>query len=173
MRAGADVIETNTFGANRVKLAPFGLGDRVKAINAQGAKIARFGDNMRGVAVTGGHPGIGDGEAGLMVVGVGRQPRFLKPYEAEHVLSRIQFVLVNGEMRRHDQPGTGVDLLMGVGGTPEGVILGMKEKVWMKPGYEYSIEIGAGIFIIAGILSVTIALLTISFQALKAAPMAI
>src|SRR5688500_9264519 len=41
VRAGADVIETNTFGANRVKLAPFNLGDQVKAINAQGAKIAR------------------------------------------------------------------------------------------------------------------------------------
>src|SRR5688572_19807230 len=41
VRAGADVIETNTFGANRVKLAPFGLGDSVKAINTQGAKIAR------------------------------------------------------------------------------------------------------------------------------------
>src|ERR671913_1935423 len=41
VRAGADVIETNTFGANRIKLAPFGLGDQVKAINLQGAKIAR------------------------------------------------------------------------------------------------------------------------------------
>jgi methionine synthase / methylenetetrahydrofolate reductase(NADPH) len=41
VRAGADVIETNTFGANRVRLTPFGLGDRVQAINAQGAKIAR------------------------------------------------------------------------------------------------------------------------------------
>src|SRR4029078_7253614 len=41
IRAGADVLETNTFGANRVKLGAFGLADRVHAINAQGAKIAR------------------------------------------------------------------------------------------------------------------------------------
>src|SRR4026208_165848 len=41
VRAGADVIETNTFGANRVKLGVFGRGERVHAINAQGAKIAR------------------------------------------------------------------------------------------------------------------------------------
>jgi methionine synthase I (cobalamin-dependent)/5,10-methylenetetrahydrofolate reductase len=41
VRAGADVIETNTFGANRVKLGAFGLSERVHEINAQGAKIAR------------------------------------------------------------------------------------------------------------------------------------
>jgi homocysteine S-methyltransferase len=39
--AGADVIETNTFGANRIRLGSFGLADRLHEINAQGAKIAR------------------------------------------------------------------------------------------------------------------------------------
>ncbi len=41
VRAGADVLETNTFGANRIKLSAFGLADRVHAINVQGARIAR------------------------------------------------------------------------------------------------------------------------------------
>ena len=41
VKAGADVVETNTFGANRIKLASFGLGDKVQAINAEGANIAR------------------------------------------------------------------------------------------------------------------------------------
>ena len=41
VRAGADVIETNTFGANRVKLAAFGLAERTHAINVAGARIAR------------------------------------------------------------------------------------------------------------------------------------
>src|SRR5918993_1531990 len=41
VRAGADIIETNTFGANRTKLGSFGLGDTLHAINVQGARIAR------------------------------------------------------------------------------------------------------------------------------------
>ena len=41
VRAGADVIETNTFGANRMKLGAFGLAERLHAINAHGARIAR------------------------------------------------------------------------------------------------------------------------------------
>src|SRR5881394_4231572 len=41
VRAGADVIETNTFGANRIKLGSFGLADKLHAINEQGAAIAR------------------------------------------------------------------------------------------------------------------------------------
>src|SRR2546428_1748460 len=41
VRAGADVLETNTFGANRIKLRAFGLGDRVREINTEGVRIAR------------------------------------------------------------------------------------------------------------------------------------
>src|SRR6266550_3736343 len=40
-RAGADVLETNTFGANRIKLRGFGLGDRMGEINIEGVRIAR------------------------------------------------------------------------------------------------------------------------------------
>ena len=41
VRAGADVLETNTFGANRVKLRSFGLSDKVREINTEAARLAR------------------------------------------------------------------------------------------------------------------------------------
>lgn len=39
--AGADVLETNSFGANRIRLTPYGLGDKVREINLAAAKLAR------------------------------------------------------------------------------------------------------------------------------------
>jgi len=39
--AGADCIETNTFGANRFKLAAHGLEEQVRDINRRGARLAR------------------------------------------------------------------------------------------------------------------------------------
>ncbi len=36
LQAGAQVIETNTFGANRFRLEHFGFGDRVREINVAG-----------------------------------------------------------------------------------------------------------------------------------------
>src|SRR6201996_8526997 len=39
--AGAEVIETNTFGANSFRLEHFGLGDKVREFNLAGASLAR------------------------------------------------------------------------------------------------------------------------------------
>jgi len=41
VKAGADIIETNTFGANRLKLDLAGLAENVEAINREGARLAR------------------------------------------------------------------------------------------------------------------------------------
>ena len=41
LEAGAEVIETNTFGAHRFKLGPHGLEAQVRKINREGARIAR------------------------------------------------------------------------------------------------------------------------------------
>jgi homocysteine S-methyltransferase len=41
IEAGAHIIETITFGANRFKLAPLGLADEVHRLNSRGVKIAR------------------------------------------------------------------------------------------------------------------------------------
>lgn len=41
VRAGAQVIETNTFGGNRVRLARHGLDDKVRDINTAAVRLAR------------------------------------------------------------------------------------------------------------------------------------
>ena len=46
--AGAEIIETNTFGANRVRLEPHGLAGQVREINLQGVKIARDAREVSG-----------------------------------------------------------------------------------------------------------------------------
>src|SRR4051794_10395808 len=48
--AGADIVETNTFGANRIKLSSFGLADKLRDINIAGAQIARRAAGDRGYA---------------------------------------------------------------------------------------------------------------------------
>src|SRR5215475_11927298 len=40
-RAGAEILETNTFGANRKRLAAFGFAEKVRLINKAGVRIAR------------------------------------------------------------------------------------------------------------------------------------
>lgn len=41
VRAGAEILETNTFGANRIRLGAHGLEEKLKAINQAGVRLAR------------------------------------------------------------------------------------------------------------------------------------
>ncbi|HEV58203.1 MAG TPA: bifunctional homocysteine S-methyltransferase/methylenetetrahydrofolate reductase [Phycisphaerales bacterium] len=65
LRVGSELLETNTFGANAFKLARYGLADKVEAINAAGARLARdcAGDDAWIAGAVGplgpGHIGLG------------------------------------------------------------------------------------------------------------------
>jgi methionine synthase I (cobalamin-dependent)/5,10-methylenetetrahydrofolate reductase len=41
VKAGAEILETNTYGANRVKLGGFGIEDELREINLRAAELAR------------------------------------------------------------------------------------------------------------------------------------
>lgn len=41
VKAGAEIIETNTFGASRTRLAAFGVSEKLRDINAAGVRLAR------------------------------------------------------------------------------------------------------------------------------------
>src|SRR5258706_2340827 len=49
LAAGAELIETNTFGCNRVRLAPHGFEDKVRLIARQGVRVARAAREIVGV----------------------------------------------------------------------------------------------------------------------------
>lgn len=49
--AGAQIIETNTFGANAAKLDAYGLGDRVREINFKATKLALEARELAGQSV--------------------------------------------------------------------------------------------------------------------------
>jgi methionine synthase I (cobalamin-dependent)/5,10-methylenetetrahydrofolate reductase len=58
--AGADIIETNTFGASRVRLARYGLSGRTTELNRAGVRLAREAQQQARQQV---------GEAALLVAG--------------------------------------------------------------------------------------------------------
>src|SRR6188474_2887420 len=51
IRAGAELIETNTFGANRRKLAAHFLEDDFEQINSSGVRLAREAREVSGAEV--------------------------------------------------------------------------------------------------------------------------
>jgi methionine synthase I (cobalamin-dependent)/5,10-methylenetetrahydrofolate reductase len=77
IEAGAQIIETNTFGANRFKLAPLGLGDEVQRLNSRGVKIAREArDSAKNDVLVAGSMGP---------LGLGVQSRHPEPGEIQEI----------------------------------------------------------------------------------------
>ncbi|GAB5465478.1 MAG: bifunctional homocysteine S-methyltransferase/methylenetetrahydrofolate reductase [Candidatus Kapaibacteriales bacterium] len=84
--AGADIIETNTYGANRLKLSTYGIADQVYAINYQGAKLAR--------AITGNEAYVAGsiGPLGVQIEPLGK----LGKNEAEEIFQEQAKALADG-----------------------------------------------------------------------------
>jgi homocysteine S-methyltransferase len=99
LNAGAEVIETNTFGGNVFRLERHGLADKVHEINLQGARLAReatdsFNQKKGGEALVAGSVG----PLGIRIEPLGKTSR----QEAREAFRQQVAALVEG----------GVDLLM-------------------------------------------------------------
>ena len=128
--AGAQVIETNTFGANADRLGPSGHEDRVREINLAGARIAREAAGIREVFVAGSigpvshearRPGgLTDDElraifaeqAQALIEGGGRLPAARDVHRPAHPAPRIP----GGARERRGQAGAGADGVPGAVG---------------------------------------------------------
>ncbi len=84
LRAGAEVLQTNTYAANRLQLAPFGLQDEVYRLNVQGAKIARAAREVagRGALVAGSIGPLGVTRGGAQAVAEAAGDSFREQIEA-------------------------------------------------------------------------------------------
>jgi methionine synthase / methylenetetrahydrofolate reductase(NADPH) len=102
LQAGAEIIETNTFGANRFRLHRFGLQDQTRAINQAGARLAReavaqLADKQAGTAYVAGSVGP---------LGIHLEPLGKTALEEARgaFAEQIEGLIAGG-------PGVGVDLL--------------------------------------------------------------
>jgi homocysteine S-methyltransferase len=93
LQAGAEIIETNTFGGNAVRLARHGLADRVGEISEAGARIAKDAAKSFDVWVAG-----SVGPMGIRIEPLGKMSR----EEARDIFRQQITALVRG----------GVDLIM-------------------------------------------------------------
>nr|WP_263364958.1 bifunctional homocysteine S-methyltransferase/methylenetetrahydrofolate reductase [Edaphobacter acidisoli] len=103
LQAGAEIIETNTFGANVFRLEHHGLQDKVRAINVAGVKLAREAVNqLRDKQAAEAFVAGSIGPLGVRVEPLGK----LSLDEAREAFSEQIRALVEGG------PGVGADLLI-------------------------------------------------------------
>lgn len=73
LAAGARVIETNSFGANAVRLARFGLENRVAEINSSAARLAKAAAHGKNAYIAGSVGPLGLGAEAIREQGIDRQ----------------------------------------------------------------------------------------------------
>jgi len=103
LQAGAEIIETNTFGANAVRLDRYGLRDKVAAINEAGVAIAR--QAVRQLADKQAGTGFVAGSVGPLGVHLEPLGKTSLDEAREAFAEQIRALTSGG-------PGVGVDLLL-------------------------------------------------------------
>jgi methionine synthase I (cobalamin-dependent)/5,10-methylenetetrahydrofolate reductase len=123
IRAGADLIETNTFGANRTKLRAQYLEDEVKAINEAGVKLARDARDVSGrdVFIAGSIGPLGDMDEGSE----GRGSVFAE--QAELLEGRGVDLFLIETFYELDEVLTAIAAVRGVSAQPIGALLTFDE----------------------------------------------
>ena len=116
LAAGADVIETNTFGASRVKLRGFGLGDQVHALNLAGARLARE------VAGDGAYVAGAIGPLGVRIepwgkTGVDEAREFFREQAAALIEGGVDLLILE-TFRDWNEAAAAVDAVRSVSGLP-------------------------------------------------------
>jgi len=113
IQAGAELIETNTFGANRVKLAAKALGDEVEHINSEGVKLAREAREVSGrdVLIAGSIGPLGDGAAAA-----DRAAAYAE--QASHLAARGVDLFMVETFYELDDLAIAIDAVRGVSGLP-------------------------------------------------------
>ncbi len=103
LQAGAEILETNTFGANRYRLERHGLQDQVHAINVAGVKLARQAvDQARDKQASEAYVAGAVGPIGVQIEPLGK----ISFEEARAAFAEQIRALAEGG------PGVGVDLLI-------------------------------------------------------------
>src|SRR5262245_8002108 len=145
VNAGADIIETNTFGANSFRLDRHGLGDQVRAYNLAGARLARqaAGENVwvaGSIGPTGLVPGVAsEAELDLAFATFAEQASALVDGGADLLMietfRHLEEIRIAIEAARKMVPGTPIVASMAFGpsqtvadgSTPEHVAMMLRE----------------------------------------------
>ncbi len=96
--AGAELLQVHSYGANRIRLTPYGLQDKVEAINGQAVKLAREAKEIAGKEV-------------LLAGSIG--PIELLDYPSETLQPEaLQLIRAVVQEQAHALEGRGVDLFI-------------------------------------------------------------